>query len=133
MKPVITLLAAILATACMSAGEPAELSAEGQARLDSELAGRTAGPARTCLVQRDIRETRTIADGVMLFEGVGDVLWVNRGSGGCGALRHGRAFRTVTPSTSLCRGDIVTIFDPTSGIEFGGCSLDEFVPYRRPG
>ena len=133
MKPVITLLVAILATACMSAGKPAELSAEGQARLDAELAGRTAGPASTCIVQRDIRHTRTIADGVMLFEGVHDTVWVNRGNGSCSALRHGRAFHTITPSTSLCRGDVVTVFDPVSGTEFGGCNLADFVPYRRAG
>jgi hypothetical protein len=133
MKPVIALLVAVAAAGGLSAGKPAELSAEGQARLDAELAGRTAGAARTCIVQRDIRHTRTIADGVMLFEGPNDVLWVNRGSGGCAALRHGRAFHTVTPSTSLCRGDVVTVFDPVSGTEFGGCSLDDFVPYRRAG
>ena len=133
MKPVITVLVAALAGACVSASEPAELSADGQARLGAELAGRTAGEPRTCLVQRDIRHTRTIADGVMLFEGVGDTLWVNRGSGGCSALRFGRAFHTVTPSTSLCRGDVVTVFDPVSGTEYGGCSLADFVPYRRAG
>ena len=133
MKPVIAFLVAVSAAGCLSAGSPAELSAQGQARLDRALAGRTAGPAATCIVQRDIRRSRTIADGVMLFEGPNDVLWVNRGTGGCQVLRYGRAFRTVTPSTSLCRGDIVTAFDPTSGIEFGGCSLDEFVPYRRAG
>jgi hypothetical protein len=132
MKPVITILVAALAAAGLSAGKPAELSTAGQARLDAELAGRTAGPATTCVPQRDIRHTRTIADGVMLFEGRNDTLWVNRGSGGCAALRFGRAFHTVTPSTSLCRGDVVTVFDPTSGTEFGGCSLDDFVPYRRP-
>lgn len=134
MKPAITLLVAALATACMSAGKPAEraeLSARAQARVDRALAGRTAGEAVTCIVQRDIRHSRTIADGIMLFEGPNDVLWVNRGSGGCSVLHYGRAFHTVTPSTSLCRGDIVTVFDPTSGIEFGGCSLDDFVPYRR--
>ena len=133
MKPVITVLVAVLAAACMSAGSPAELSAEAQAALDSELAGRTAGPAATCVPQRDIRHTRTVAGRVMLFEAVGDVLWVNRGSGGCSALRFGRAFHTTTPSTSLCRGDVVTVFDPVSGTEFGGCSLDDFVPYRRAG
>ena len=131
MKPVIAFLVAVSAAGGLSAGKPAELSDQGQARLDAELAGRTAGPAATCLPQRDIRQTRTIAGGVMLFEGRNDTLWVNRASAGCAALRHGRAFHTVTPSTSLCSGDIVTVFDPVSGTEFGGCHLDHFVPYRR--
>ena len=67
----------------------------------------------------------------MLFEGPGNVLWVNRPPGGCPTLAFGRAFRTRTPSSQLCRGDIVTVFDPVSGAEFAGCSLGDFVPYRR--
>lgn len=134
MKPVLMIMMAGLVVACAaSAKEPIELSAAAQAQLDEEISGRTAGPAASCVHMRDIRQTRTIAEGVMLFEGVGDILWVNTPGRGCSALRHGRAFRTVTPSTSLCSGDIVTIFDPVSGIEFGGCNLEEFVPYRRAG
>lgn len=134
MRSFATLLMAGLAAACVAAdesAEPAELSAAGQAELDEELVGRVAGPPVSCLHPRDIRHTRTIADGVMLFEGVGDVIWVNRPGRSCSALLFGRAFRTRTPDTRLCRGDIVTIFDPVSGAEFAGCALDEFVPYRR--
>ena len=134
MKPVLMLLLSGLAAGCMAAADEAgELSAAAQSELDAALAGRSPGPAMSCIPQRDIRHTRTIADGVMLFEGPGDVVWVNRPGGGCGALRFGRAFRTRTPSSSLCRGDIVTVFDPVSGMEFAGCSLVDFVPYRRAG
>jgi hypothetical protein len=27
--------------------------------------------------------------------------------------------------------DIVTVVDPTSGTNYGGCSLGDFTPYRR--
>jgi hypothetical protein len=133
MKRMMTLLMAGLAAACVAADEPVELSAATEAELAEALVGRTAGPPASCVIQRDIRHTRTVADGTMLFEGVGDVVWVNRPAGGCPALRFGRAFRTRTPSTRLCRGDIMTVFDPVSGVEFAGCSLADFVPYRRVG
>ena len=64
--------------------------------------------------------------------GPGDVVYVNRGAGGCRALAFGRALRTRNPTGNLCSGDIVTAFEPVSGVEYGGCSLGEFVPYRRP-
>jgi len=131
MKTVIALLLAASMAACMPAEEPADLSAESRAELDAELAGRSAGPDTSCIPVRDIRHTRTVGDGVMLFEGRGDVVWTNRAPGGCPVLRHGRAFRTSTTISQLCRGDIVTVFDPVSGAEFAGCSLGDFTPHRR--
>lgn len=131
MRPVMILLLAGLATGCMPAGEPAELSAEAQGELDAALAGRSAGPEVSCIPRRDVRDTRTIGDGAMLFESAGDVVYVNRPPGGCPTLRFGRAFRTTSTISQLCRGDIVTVFDPVSGVEFAGCSLGDFTPYRR--
>ena len=131
MRPVMILLLAGLAAGCMSADEPAELSAEAQGELDAALAGRSAGPDVSCIPQRDIRNSRTIGDSAMLFQSAGDVLYVNRPPGGCPTLRFGRAFRTTSTISQLCRGDIVTVFDPVSGAEFAGCSLGDFTPYRR--
>jgi len=133
MKHIVSLLIAGLAAGCMASDEPVELTERAQSRLDEALAGRSAGPAVTCVPSRELRNTRTIGDGVMLFEGPGDVLWVNRPPGGCPTLAFGRAFRTTTPGSQLCRGDIVTVFDPVSGAEFAGCSLGDFVPYRVGG
>ena len=132
MKPMVTFLVAGLAAACVAGSEEAIGPSEAdQAELDAALSGRTAGDPVSCVNQRDLRGSRTIGEGVMLFEGVGGVVWVNRPPGGCPALRFGRAFRTTTPSDRLCRGDIMTVFDPTSGIDFAGCSIGDFVPYRR--
>ena len=131
MKRIVSLLVAGLGAGCMASDEPVELSGRAQQRFDEALAGRNAGPAVSCVPQRGLRNTRTIGDGVMLFEGPGDVLWVNRPPGGCPTLSIARSFRTRTPSSQLCRGDIVTVFDPVSGAEFAGCSLGDFVPYRR--
>ena len=42
-----------------------------------------------------------------------------------------RALRTKTTTGQLCRGDIVSVFDATSGIEYGSCGLGDFVEYRK--
>jgi hypothetical protein len=130
MKHLVTLAMAGLVAGCM-AQEPVELTADAQAELARELAGRVAGDPVPCLNQRDIRGNRSVGEAVLLFDGPGDLVYVNRPAGGCPSLDHGRALSTRTMGTRLCRGDLARVFDPTSGIEYGGCSLGDFVPYRR--
>lgn len=121
---------ATLAGGCMMT-EPAELSATGESELARALEGRAAGPAMTCVSQRTLGSSRSIDNDLLLFEGAGDVVYVNRPAGGCASLAHGRALSTRTTASQLCRGDIVTVFDPVSGVELGGCGLGDFVPWRR--
>ena len=124
--------AAVLLAAGCTMAEPVERSGPVPAAVAAAMEGRVAGPPVACVDQRGLRGNRAIA-GAMLFEGPGDVVYVNQGIGGCQALAHGRAMRTSNPVGRLCRGDLVTAFDPVSGVEFGGCTLGDFVPYRRPG
>ena len=130
MKAVLAMVAAGLAAAC-TMNEPVDRMETHSTELAEATEGRVAGPAVSCVNQVGLRNTRIVGEAI-LFEGPGDVLYVNHGSGGCVVLEHGRAIRTSNPSNRLCRGDIVTAFEPVSGIEFGGCSLGDFVPYRRP-
>jgi hypothetical protein len=132
MKHLVLWLLAGLVAGCM-AQEPVELSASAQTRLAEALDGRTSGTPQACVPQRTLRGNRSIANGVLLFEGPNDILYVNRPAGGCPTLEYGRSLRTRTVSSQLCRGDIVTVFDPVSGFEYGGCGLGDFVPYRRVG
>ena len=130
MKLFLTLAAAGLAAGCMTQ-EPVELSAETEAELAAELAGRTAGEPVACVSQRDLRGNRSIGEGVILFDAIGSTVYVNRPPAGCPSLEAHRAISVRTTSTRLCRGDLARVFDPTSGVEYGGCSLGDFVPYRR--
>jgi hypothetical protein len=130
MKHIATLGLACLALGCAPA-EPVEMSAGTQGRLDEALAGRVAGPPVDCVNSSELRSNRTFGDGAILFEARGDVLYLNQPPGGCGGLGPGRAFRTTTTVSRMCRGDIITVFEPVSGAEYGGCGLGEFVPYRR--
>ena len=130
MKAFSTMALAAMAVACAMETEPVDRAGPTPSAIAAATAGRVAGAPVACVSQVGLRNTRTVA-GAILFEGPGDVLYVNQGLGGCHALAHGRAIRTRNPSNRLCRGDIVTAFEPVSGTEFGGCSLGDFVPYRR--
>jgi hypothetical protein len=132
MKSIIALSLAAFTAGCM-AEAPAEPSAEARTRLAEELGERVAGTSVSCVNSRDLHSNRTIGEEVILFDGPGNTIYVNRPAAGCPGMNSGRAMRTRTPSTRLCRGDIVTVFDPVSGIEYGSCGLGDFTPFRRVG
>ena len=122
---------AMLLAGCMMDQE-AELSPQAEGRLAAELEAHVAdGPAVSCVRTADLQGNRTVGGDAIIFTGAGGRLWVNRTRGSCPSLEFGRALRFRTPSTQLCSGDIATVFEPTSGIEYGGCALGEFTPYRR--
>jgi uncharacterized protein DUF6491 len=131
MKPIAILLLAGLAGAC-APQEPVEMSEADQSRLAEALAGRTPGPPVSCVSQRGLGSNRAIGDQAILFEATGDTVYVNRPAGGCPGLGFGRTLVIRTTISQLCRGDIVTVLDPVSGTEYGGCGLGDFIPYRRP-
>jgi hypothetical protein len=113
-----------------SAPEPVQRAGPTPTAIAYAMRGRTAGAPVACISKVGLRNTRAIA-GALLFEARGGIVYVNQGIAGCGALALGGAIRTGGPSGRLCRGDIVTAFEPVSGAEYGGCALGDFVPYRR--
>ena len=125
---------ALLAGCTQQAGEiaPAEVSQSGESRLAAELADyRQTGEALSCVNSRDLQGNRSVGEEAIIFEGTGRRIYVNRPAAGCPTLGLGRALRIRTPSTRFCRGDIVNVFDPVSGIDYGSCSLGDFTPYER--
>lgn len=125
--------AALALAAGCAPGEPLETSEADRAALDAELRDYAqAGPPVSCVSLRNLRGNRSVGEGAIVFEGLGNQrLWVNRPPAGCPVLRDGRALRTTTTGTQLCRGDIASVFDPVSGIGYGGCGLGDFTPYER--
>ena len=104
-----------------------------EAELADELEGRVAGEPVTCISQRDIRAHEAAGDGLILFEGRGDVDYLNHPQGGgCPTLRFGRALVFRTTSTRLCAGEVASVIEPVSGGSYGSCILGEFTPYREP-
>ena len=46
----------------------------------------------------------------------------------CPGARRDEAFRYRTSLTQLCNNEILTFFDPQTGMDYGSCALGEFVP-----
>ena len=86
---------------------------------------------RDCLNQRFITDQRIVDDHTIYYR-VGSRWYHNDLGARCGILRRDAATSTRTPSTQLCRGDIITSFDPVSRIEYGSCGLGDFVPSAPP-
>ena len=126
----------LLASACLAAGctndEPVETAARDVSRMEAELRGyEPVGPPVSCVSMRTLQGNRSVGEGAIVFDGPPGRKWVNRPPGGCPTLDSGRALRVRTSGSQLCRNDIVTILDPVSGSEYGGCGLGDFEPYKR--
>ena len=117
--------------ACATASEPAQRSAKDQATYDRMLAGKAAGKAEKCLPTRRSNDMTVIDDNTILFRD-GRTVYVNQPLGGCMNLnRSGSALVTKNFGPQLCRGDLATVVDNSSGMTLGACSLGDFVPYRQ--
>jgi hypothetical protein len=137
MKVFFVLLAAALVVGCTHSSQQEATgtqtqSAKTEADLAAALSGRVAGQAQDCVSERDLGENKAYGKDVIVFKGRTDeVVYVNRLLSPCPGLEFGRAIAFTTPQTRICRGDLVNVFDPVTGVQFGGCGLGEFTPYRR--
>ncbi len=139
MRAVSFVCAAVLVVGCThsggrGAGARADAeSVNAEADLAAALGDRLAGSAQECVDRRDLGPNVSFGRGIILFGGrLDNVVYVNRPQSACAGLTAGGGLGVRTISTRLCSGDIVTVFDPLSGVEYGGCTLGAFTPYRRP-
>lgn len=132
MRTLVALACAGLASAC-TMNEPSEADrTASEASLSTALRDyEPAGPPVSCVQTRELGGNHSAGDAIV-FEGTTrSRLFVNRPAAACPDIGSGRALQTRTFTNQLCRGDIATVFDPVSGITFGGCGLGDFQPYRR--
>jgi hypothetical protein len=137
MKQIALIVVVVLLAGCAHGGRdraPAAARSQGaedQARLAEALAGRVAGTPQDCVSEFETGTQQPYAPDAILFRGrTGDVLYLNRLPTGCPGLTYGKAIAVRTPMSRLCRGDVVTVFDPVSRMETGSCALGPFTPYR---
>ena len=80
-------------------------------------------PSRSqeCLANRDIKARRMTAEkGYFARTSLG---WLRNLGPACAAYGPNRALVTRSLNDRQCRGDVVSVVDPFSRIEFGGCAL----------
>ena len=132
----VAAIAPILGLAACATDSGAGESAEGRMVADEDaipyLEAAATGEPRTCLMTTQIRSTRGLSDGAILFRTSGGDLYRNELPNRCPGARRDAAFSYRVPTSQLCRGEILRFFDPTSGMEYGSCGLGEFVPIEDP-
>lgn len=131
MRLLILATAAVGLTACATAvDQPAQRTAANQATYDRLLAGKAAGRPEKCLPLQRSNDMVVIDDDTILYRD-GRTTYVNKPLGSCNLLGRGSyALVTRSVGSQLCRGDIGTVTDMTSGITVGSCAMGDFVPYR---
>ena len=104
---------------------------DGEAKLARLIAGRTAGPPRSCISRRPDDRSEVVEKVGVVFD-VGATRYVSRFQGGCEQLTAFTQIVTRTPTTQLCAGDIADVVtNPPPAINVGSCTYGEFVPYAR--
>ena len=131
MRLLIFATAALGLAACSTAmSQPEQRSAQAQATYDRLLAGKTAGRPANCLPLQRTNDMQVIDDDTILYRD-GRTTYVNKPLGGCNLLSRGSyALVTRSMGSQLCRGDIGTVTDISTGTTVGSCALGDFVPYR---
>jgi hypothetical protein len=100
------------------------------AKLAKRLDGYSPGKSVSCIDLRDAQGTEAIGD-ALIFQVSHRLFYKSDTRGGCGQRWHGDTFVTRTFGARLCRGDVVSRADLTSGFETGFCIAGDFTPYRR--
>jgi len=129
MRIFLSALAAVALAA--PAAAPAEKQS-GEAELARITAGLVAGDPVNCLDTTRFTNTRVVDRTAIVYEGPGRTLWVNVPRGGARSLNQWDVLLTRQFGSSLCRGEVVRLLDPSSMMQTGTVFLGDFVPYRRP-
>lgn len=96
-----------------------------------ELAGRTAGVPKRCVLIEQSEALRTSDDDRhMLLYGSGKTIWANYLDRQCG-FGSDDILITEPFGSYYCRGDLVRSIDRLSRIPGPACVLGDFVPYVR--
>lgn len=79
---------------------------------------------RKCLVNRHIEAQRNTAE-AGYFARTREGWWFNTGPA-CPSFGRNRALVSYRPTDTQCRGDVVNVVDPRTGVELGNCMLGEW-------
>lgn len=125
--------ALVVASSAMAPANEPEQSPQAAQKLAKALAGRTAGPAVSCIQNlRGRSEMEVIDDSTILFK-EGGVIYLQKPKGSCAPISRGTYSLVARQygSTRYCEGDAGELIDQTTGIYGGSCIFGPFVPYRK--
>jgi len=88
------------------------------------------GP-RECVTLSRVTAQRIVDDHTIYFQ-EGSRWFRNDINPACPGLKPRNAIRSRVTTNRLCSGDIVAVFDPAGGFEYGSCGLGRFTPVDAP-
>jgi hypothetical protein len=122
----------ISAFALATAGCTRPAAPDGSTALAEEIAGRTAGPVRSCISSSQSANLRAI-DSQTLAYSDGPTLWVTHLAARCPGIE---TLSTIIVEPKLggeyCRGDHVRGLEQGAIIPGATCFIGDWTPYRRP-
>jgi len=122
----------ISALAVAAAGCTRPVAPDGRTAFAQELAGRTPGPARSCISSSQGANLRAI-DSQTLAYSDGPTLWVTHLGAPCPGIE---TLSTIIVEPKLggeyCKGDHVRGLEQGAIIPGATCFIGEWTPYRRP-
>lgn len=133
MRAIPLLLAAAALSSCATQPPAPTRTAEAQAEFAKLTADRVPGTPMSCLPSYRAGNMVPIDDSTVVFKD-GSRVYVNHLIGECANLKNG-FYTLVTRSngSGLCRGDIATVQDVSTGMTAGSCAIGDWVPYSRRG
>ena len=133
MRKHLAMLAVIAAAAGMVAVPlEAKPRQSGEERLAKMLDGRTAGAPQNCIFTPG-NSNLTVIDKTAIVYRSGGKLWVNRTANPEDIDDDDILVIRRSSGSSLCRQDMITLTDRTSGMFSGALFLGDFVPYEKAG
>ncbi|GGE86828.1 hypothetical protein [Sphingomonas prati] len=126
----IRLSAALLIAAASVPAVAADVPIVRTPALDKLIGDRVAGAPVDCIDLPRVRSSDTLSNPDTIVYRTGQLLYVNQPAGGCG-FRSDPIIVSRTPSTRLCRGDIISSVDRGSRMPMGSCGLGTFTPYAK--
>ena len=118
------------AVACLSGSCAQPLAAPG-ADFSREVAGRTPGPAQSCVLSNATQNIRVL-DAATLAYGWGRTVYINRLGGMCPGITPTSTLIVEAHGAQYCRGDRVRGREMGATIPGPACPLGDWVPYRQP-
>ncbi len=98
-------------------------AAERMARLKERYT--FTGETTRCVNVRRLGNSDAIDDETLFFKGLGKTAYVNRLLNKCPRLASEDRFAYDTPSSQLCRGELITVMD-NFGQAWGSCAIGDF-------
>ena len=125
MRSLLLLLLAAIVASCVQSSAPVGVS------LDPQLAGRVAGPPRSCITAFSNSNLTAIDASTFVYRS-GDTIYVNHPSSPCPGIAPLNTLIVDAQQGHYCRGDRVRGLEPGSIIAGPVCILGDWVPYGRP-